>query len=267
MTDATEPLWLQLARSDLGLKEVAGAAANPRIVQMYAAVGHGECTSDEIAWCAASTGFWLKSAGLPIPPPNVNLLARSYLTHGVPCEPKPGAIAIWPRGKSSWQGHVNIVEKVTPDGKVVCIGGNQSNAVTRTKPQDASAALGFRWPVAATVKELREAGSSDIATADTIKKVAIAAGGVASAGAAANQATAPPAIPTFPDVSITQATEQLSAVKMFMEGTYAVASLVFAHPWLAAGLVVAVGGYVVARKIERTRIRRAELGHALSRAG
>jgi hypothetical protein len=206
MTDATEPLWLQLARSDLGLKEVAGAAANPRIVQMYAAVGHGECTSDEIAWCAASTGFWLKSAGLPIPPPNVNLLARSYLTHGVPCEP-------------------------------------------------------------ATVKELREAGSSDSATADTIKKVAIAAGGVASAGAAANQATAPPAIPTFPDVSITQATEQLSAVKMFMEGTYAVASLVFAHPWLAAGLVVAVGGYVVARKIERTRIRRAELGHALSRAG
>jgi uncharacterized protein (TIGR02594 family) len=264
MTDATEPLWLQLARSDLGLKEVAGAAANPRIVQMYAAVGHGECTSDEIAWCAASTGFWLKSAGLPIPPPNVNLLARSYLTHGVPCEPKPGAIAIWPRGKSSWQGHVNIVEKVTPDGKVVCIGGNQSNAVTRTKPQDASKALGFRWPVAATVRELRSAGSEDIEAADTIKKVAIAAGGVSATGAAANQATQSPVVP---DVSLTQATEQLSAIQLCMEGITNVAKLVFAHPWLAAGVLVAVGLFAVARKIERARVKRAELGHTLSRAG
>jgi uncharacterized protein (TIGR02594 family) len=262
----TEPLWLQLARSDLGLKEVAGTAANRRIVQMYAAVGHGECTSDEIAWCAASTGFWLKSAGLPIPPPNVNLMARSYLTHGVPCEPKPGAIAIWPRGKSSWQGHVNLVEKVTPDGKVVCIGGNQSNAVTRTKPQDASKALGFRWPVAATVRELREAGSTDIEAADTLKKVAVSAGGVAATGAAAQQATAPP-VPVVPDITITDASGQITALQLFMEGTANVAKLVFASPWLVAGVLGAVAVYLVARKIERARVRRAELGHTLSRAG
>jgi uncharacterized protein (TIGR02594 family) len=247
----------------LGLKEVAGTAANRRIVQMYAAVGHGECTSDEIAWCAASTGFWLKSAGLPIPPPNVNLMARSYLTHGVPCEPKPGAIAIWPRGKSSWQGHVNLVEKVTPDGKVICIGGNQSNAVTRTKPQDASKALGFRWPVAATVRELRSAGSADIEAADTLKKVAVSAGGVAATGAAAQQATAP----VVPDVALPQVTEQLTALQQFMEGTNAVAKLVFSSPWLVAGVLGAVAVYLVARKIERARVKRAELGHTLSRAG
>jgi uncharacterized protein (TIGR02594 family) len=263
MSDASEPLWLQLARADLGLKEAPGKRASPRIAEMFAAVGHSECDSDEMAWCSAATGSWLKSAGLPIPPRNVNLLARSYLSHGAPCEPKPGAIAIWPRGKSSWQGHVNIVESVTPDGKVVCIGGNQSNAVTRTKPQDASKALGFRWPVAATVKDLRDAGSTDIQIADVLRKGAVAIGGTATAGAAAHQATAP----SLPDVTLTQATEQLTGLQMLMEGSHAVAKLVFASPWLAAGVLAAVGGYLVARKIERTRVRRAELGHTLSSEG
>jgi hypothetical protein len=68
-------------------------------------------------------------------------------------------------------------------------------------------------------------------------------------------------------VTITQATEQLTGLQMLMEGSHAVAKLVFASPWLAAGVLAAVGGYLVARKIERTRVRRAELGHTLSSEG
>lgn len=148
--------WLETAKKDIGVRELPGSNENnPRIMEMFALVGHADAAGDEVAWCASAVGAWLRESGLPIPPKNVNLLARSYCLHGVPCDPKPGAIAIWPRGNSSWQGHVNVVEDVRiHKGKtqVRCIGGNQSNAVTRTGWTDASKALAFRWPIKEEVK-------------------------------------------------------------------------------------------------------------------
>lgn len=135
-TAHTEPAWLLLMRERLGTQEVPGAADNPVILDWFAKIGHPEIEADEVSWCAVTVGATLKDCNLPIPPRDVNMMARSYLSYGVKCAPQPGAIAIWPRGKA-WQGHVNVVESVTDDGKVICIGGNQSrkggDAVTRTK--------------------------------------------------------------------------------------------------------------------------------------
>jgi uncharacterized protein (TIGR02594 family) len=267
MTD-TEPLWLQLARSDLGVSEVVGPKASLVIKGYFRDAGHPEIEDDATAWCAAASCSWLKRAGFPIPPRATSLMAMSFESYGTPLDTfKPGAICVFYRGakrEKTWQRHVAIGVRETKT-HIVCIGGNQSDSVSEQKfPKKDLVAM--RWPVAATVRELRSAGSTDIEAADTLKKVAVSAGGVAATGAAAQQATAPP-VPVVPDITITDASGQITALQLFMEGTNAVAKLVFSSPWLVAGVLGAVAVYLVARKIERARVRRAELGHTLSRAG
>jgi uncharacterized protein (TIGR02594 family) len=267
MSDAPEPLWLQLARADLGVCEAPGAKTNPTIARYYADAGHPEITDDEVSWCAASVGSWLKRAGLPIPPRSASLMAMSYEAYGTPLVTfQPGCVCVFYRTakrQKDWRRHVAIGLRETKT-HIVVIGGNQGNAVSEQRYAKRDLVT-MRWPVAATVRELREAGSTDIQVADTLKKVAVGIGGTAMAGAAGHQATT--STPAIPDVSLTLATEKLSALQMMMEGTHAVAKLVFASPWLAAGVLAAVAGYVLARKIERSRVKRAELGHTLSREG
>jgi uncharacterized protein (TIGR02594 family) len=266
MMTETEPLWLDLARSDLGVSEVVGQGASLVIKGYFKDAGHPEIEDDETAWCAAASCSWLKRAGMPVPPRATSLMAMSFESYGTPLDTfKPGCICVFYRGakrEKTWQRHVAIGVRETRT-HIVVIGGNQSNAVTEAKfPKRDLVAM--RWPVAATVRELREAGSTDIEAADTLKKVAVSAGGVAATGAAAQQATGP-VVP--PDITITDASGQLTALQQFMEGCHAVAKLVFSSPWLVAGVAGAIAVYLVARRIERARVRRAELGHTLSRAG
>jgi uncharacterized protein (TIGR02594 family) len=247
----TDPLWLDLARSDLGVSEVVGPKASLVIKGYFRDAGHPEIEDDETAWCAAASCSWLKRAGFPVPPRATSLMAMSFESYGVALDEfRPGAICVFYRGakrEKTWQRHVAIGVRETKT-HIVCIGGNQSNSVSEQKFAKKDL-VAMRWPVAATVRDLRSAGSEDIATADTLKKVAMAAGG------------------TVPDITITDASGQLTALQQFMEGCHAVAKLVFASPWLVAGVAGAIAVYLVARKIERARVKRAELGHTLSRAG
>ena len=175
------PTLLEAMTAKLGTLEAAGSANNPAIIAMFKAAGHPEVTTDATAWCSACMCSAAKEAGLPIPPVNISLLARSWLTWGVEVstdDVKPGDVAVWPRGNSTWQGHVNLVEAVEDDW-VVCIGGNQAgpkgDAVTRARKRLKSEALGFRRAVPATVPALRAAGSTTIKSADTEEKIGIAA--------------------------------------------------------------------------------------------
>lgn len=271
MAPRTEAPWLDLARIDLsaGVKEIKGSANHPRIMEMYRTVGRPEIKSEATSWCAAAVGTWLKESDFPIPPKATNLMAMSYETYGKRLDTfRPGAICVFYRSKlreRDWRRHVAIGVRDL-GSHIECIGGNQSNAVTVAKfPKRDLVAM--RWPVAATVKDLREAGSTDIEIAQQIRKVAIGVGGTAATGAVANQVSQPAAPPVVPDVSITQATEHMTAFQMFLEGCNAVAKLIGAHPWLAAGALCAIGLYFVARRLERKRVERAQLGHALSVEG
>lgn len=255
--------WLDLARERLGIQEMPGSENDPTIVGWFKSIGHGEVVADEVSWCSAFASATLKDAGLPIPARNVNLLARSYLTYGVKCEPKPGAIAVWPRGKA-WQGHVNIVESVTPDGKVICIGGNQSmrggDAVTRTKPQDPAGALDFRWPVAPTVPELRKAGSTEIKKGDTLQKAGMAATGISAMIAAIKELLAPiTAVPVHTDIN-----ESLSFWQTVLGGANAVSRLVLDNPWLAGTVFLGLAGAWVGHTIKAARVAKAAAGVPLS---
>ncbi len=147
-----DPPWLKLIAADLGLKEVAGARANPRIVAMFQTVDRPDVTDDETSWCAACVGHYLVEGGVAraaLPPKAERLLARSYLKFGHSCDGlRRGAIAVFKSGNASWQGHVAFVLRtVAIDGRlyVECIGGNQSNAITVAR-YPAETVLGYRWP-------------------------------------------------------------------------------------------------------------------------
>lgn len=137
-----EPRHLQIARSYLGLKEVPGKADNPKIMAMYRALGHSWVEHDEVAWCAAFVGFCLEQAGEKS---TRKLNARSYATWGIALDPdhaKPGAVAVFTRGKNKAQGHVAFfLRKI--GNSIEVLGGNQSNAVTIARYPD-SLLIGLR---------------------------------------------------------------------------------------------------------------------------
>jgi uncharacterized protein (TIGR02594 family) len=118
----------ELAKKEIGTKEVVGSKHNPSIVQYFADVGHDWVKDDETAWCAAFVGSVLKRVGMPH---TGKLNARSYLGWGEKVElenAQEGDIVVFSRGSSSWQGHVAFLVKVNKDALSV-LGGNQSNAV------------------------------------------------------------------------------------------------------------------------------------------
>lgn len=147
------PPWLAQARSLVGTKEIPGPRSNAAILEMYAKIGHTEIVDEDVAWCAAFTGSCLADAGMAIPEPSHNLMARSYLSYGRQLDaPKPGAIVIRARGKPPF-GHVGIVESVAEDGTMTVIAGNSSDRVKReTWRPDLPLPGGIRWPVAAGAK-------------------------------------------------------------------------------------------------------------------
>lgn len=268
---ATTPPWLLSARSALGVQEIAGPRDNPQILAMYAACGHPHIDADEVAWCAALVGSCLAENGLPLPPRATNLMARSYLTYGTKlAAPKPGAIAVWERGKPPF-GHVNIVEHVDlKAGTVVCIDGNVGNRVTRTTRQ-ISDALAFRWPVAAEKRDLIAAGSTELVMAAALKRVAIGGGTVSAASAAASTATAPPppapVTPSISDFDLDAASGHIDTVQTIMEHANELGKLAFNHPWLAFAAVGCLAAYWIGSNWERSRLQRAAAGHALSVEG
>jgi uncharacterized protein (TIGR02594 family) len=166
----SEPKWIAEALKLLGTAEIDGGANNPVIMQLYKDCGHKEIAYETTAWCAAMVGACLKRAGKPVSQPvELNLMARSYLKYGTKLDkPRPGCIAIWPRGKPP-SGHVGFVVSVDETaGTVKTIEGNVSNKV-KYGAHKIGDAIGYRWPP--------EAGGFVIPAADkpkvTLKEVAV----------------------------------------------------------------------------------------------
>lgn len=128
MSTANTPY--ELARSFLGQTEFPGHPSNPKIMEMFRAVGHEWVKDDSTtAWCAAFVGYCLEKKGIR----STRLLtARSYLTFGVDVHPddaREGDIAVFSRGKEAWQGHVAFFVSASKT-HVKVLGGNQSDAVS-----------------------------------------------------------------------------------------------------------------------------------------
>jgi uncharacterized protein (TIGR02594 family) len=147
-----QPQWLAAAWAELGQREVAGAADNPRIAAMFRDAGQDAKHHDEVPWCAAFVGACLERADLQ---GSGSLMARSYLRWGGSLDDgRFGAVAVLSRGRDPAAGHVGFLVGET-DENVFLLGGNQSNAVT-VAAFPKSRLLGLRWPQAVQAARLPE---------------------------------------------------------------------------------------------------------------
>lgn len=141
----SEPVWLAKARELLGLKEIVGSENEAKVVAFFKDAGNPGVKDDETAWCAAFVGAMLVRSGIK---GTGKLNARSYLDWGDKLTtPRVGAITVFRRGNSSWQGHVAFFLRDL-GATVEVLGGNQGNAVSIARYAKADV-LGYRWPAEA----------------------------------------------------------------------------------------------------------------------
>jgi uncharacterized protein (TIGR02594 family) len=147
----TEPKWLELARQDLGVDEIAGPKANPRIMEYYRAAHANWAKDDSVPWCGAAMAAWVAGSGYTVPAEAAR--ARAWLDWGVPLtDPKKGAVAVFRRGADEKSGHVTLFVEDRGD-RVLCLGGNQGDAVSMTAYPKRDL-LGYRWPAGADVPKV-----------------------------------------------------------------------------------------------------------------
>jgi uncharacterized protein (TIGR02594 family) len=219
---ATDPPWLRAAFDMLGTREIAGSKHNPKIVALFKDVGLRGITDDETAWCAVFVGSMLKKGGMPC---LQSAAARSYLEWGKKTDsPKRGDVVIIKRG-TGWQGHVFFFLGIE-GGKIVGIGGNQSNSVS-VSSFTLRDLLGYRTPV--TLTNSRTIKASVTAGAGTASMVT---GGVAQQAVTKVQDAAT----AFPHSEMAQQVTEVGSTLSML------ASL---SMWmLAVGSVFTVGGIV-----------------------
>ncbi len=145
------PRWLAIARGYLGLREIPGARHHPQIVSWWSDINAGWFDDDETPWCGAFVGGVLAEAGVPILARD-GARARAWESWGRALDgPAVGAVVTFFRGgRDSKTGHVAFVIGRSTTGRIVCLGGNQADAVTiaeydveRGSSWGVSA---YRWP-------------------------------------------------------------------------------------------------------------------------
>jgi uncharacterized protein (TIGR02594 family) len=140
---AGQPIWLLEGLKWLNTNEAPGAADNPDILEWARSEGGTIATSynaDSIPWCALYANMVLTKVGLQ---GTETLWALDWSNWGARLAgPAVGAFAPM---KRQGGGHIAIVVGRDQHGYLMCLGGNQSDAVN-IKPFPADRPVSFRWP-------------------------------------------------------------------------------------------------------------------------
>lgn len=180
------PKWLKLARAEIGVKEWKGRRHNPRILAYWTDAGGPQFDTDETPWCAAFVNAMLERSGVRGTKAG---LARSFENWGKKIEtPRLGcAVVFWRNSRKSGSGHVGFFIGYDGAGRLLILGGNQSDGVSVAAFSD-DKVLSYRWPTNRLMSPEVVAGAG-------------AAGGAATAGGAvvvSEAAKTPPAPPVDP---------------------------------------------------------------------
>lgn len=141
--DLASPPWLKTAIDSIGIAEVPGKQDNPVILAMAKVCGGNIAKTyihDEIAWCKMFTEYCLVKNGFK----GVDSLwALDNAKLGTKLKgPTLGAIAC---KKRTGGGHTFIIAGRDKNGKIVGVGGNQSDRVSRATFLP-SEIMSFNWP-------------------------------------------------------------------------------------------------------------------------
>lgn len=125
---AAPPPWMQIAIMEVGVREWAGAADNPRILEYLQSCGiGGSLLHDETAWCAAFVNWCVKQSGYQ---PRGSAKVSDWWGWGRPVQPTYGAICILQSlvVDQASSGHIGFLHAI--DGNNVwLLSGNSQNQV------------------------------------------------------------------------------------------------------------------------------------------
>ncbi len=118
--------WYEIARRELGVKELQGIADNPRIVE-YHSTTTLRATDDEVPWCSSFVNWCVQRAGYV---GSGSAAAKSWTRWGQRIDkPVKGCLVVLTRNGG---GHVGFYEG--EDGSTLhLLGGNQDDAVNVRK--------------------------------------------------------------------------------------------------------------------------------------
>jgi len=137
----SQPVWLAIARTDIGLREIPGKATAPKIAMWLKQLG-AWWADDATPWCGVAVAAWMRDAGVPLPKHWYR--ARAWLEWGTALtKPVRGCVVVFER---SGGGHVGLVDGQDQMRRLLVIGGNQGDAVS-VAAFDTARVLGYRWPV------------------------------------------------------------------------------------------------------------------------
>jgi uncharacterized protein (TIGR02594 family) len=119
--------WMDIARGEMGQKEIAGGRDNPRIVEYHRSTSL-RASNDETPWCSSFVNWTLEKAGYK---GTDSAAAISWKDWGRKVDGlgqgRAGDVVVL-RNKASGQNHVGFLDHAG-GGKVTLLGGNQSNQV------------------------------------------------------------------------------------------------------------------------------------------
>jgi uncharacterized protein (TIGR02594 family) len=134
------PKWLELARADVGTREIHGPQTNAKIKKWLVAL-KAWWSDDEAPWCGVALAAWMQQSNQSYPKDYYRAL--SWLNWGEPsAKPVEGCVVIFARAGG---GHVALLEALGEDGRLLCTGGNQGDEVS-TDWFDKTRVVGYRVP-------------------------------------------------------------------------------------------------------------------------
>lgn len=132
--------WLDLAREHKGLREIPGALTEPKIASWLKRLG-AWWNDDETPWCGTFVAAMMIECSIALPKHWYR--AKGWLDWGVKlAAPVVGCVVVFDRKGG---GHVAFVVGQDERGRLMCVGGNQGNAVSDALFEK-SRVLGYRWP-------------------------------------------------------------------------------------------------------------------------
>lgn len=125
---AAPPPWMQIAIMEVGVREWAGAADNPRILEYLRSCGiSGSLLHDETAWCAAFVNWCVMQSGYQ---PRGSAKVSDWWNWGRPVAPTYGAICILQplTVDQASSGHIGFLHAQDANN-VWLLSGNSQNQV------------------------------------------------------------------------------------------------------------------------------------------
>ncbi len=143
--------WLNIAVMELGQKEIAGSADNPRIIEYHQATASHLQDEDgkDFAWCSSFANWCMKQVNASR---TNSVSSSSWRDWGQAlATPRQGAITVFKRFEGGVQvgGHVAFLIE-DRGASVLVLGGNQGDAVCLHEydKNGDHKLLSYRWPAA-----------------------------------------------------------------------------------------------------------------------